>query len=206
MPLLILWALGGLLWVVFLRPSQPSATPADTAAQEQTVETTYLDTLDTSEFSAKQLAVLKVLKAEYAKHPTGFDSNVLTYTEGFEESWCADFISWVYNEAGEPFIRSDNNYWRIPGVETLKDYYQQYGEYYAVGDYTPQFGDVAFYFGETPDGSSTEHVAIVLGLVDGKLLTIGGNETDAGTVQIRDDELAEGVKGLTAFGASKLNS
>lgn len=164
----------------------------------------YLSTIDTTGFSSTQLAVLKILREEYAKHPTEFDKTVLAYTEGFEELWCADFISWVFNEADTPFIHQDTGYWRIPGVETLQEYYRQFGAYYDVDDYEPQFGDVAFYFGETPDGSSTEHVAIVLAVKDNTLITIGGNETDAGIVQIRADRLKEGAEGLSGFGASDL--
>lgn len=36
------------------------------------------------------------------------------------------------------------------------------------------------------------------------VVTIGGNETDAGIIQIRADELKDGVKGLSGFGASDL--
>lgn len=184
--------------------STTSEAEAGTGTSTSTNVNEYLSTIDTTGFSSTQLAVLKILREEYAKYPTEFDETVLTYTEGFEESWCADFISWMFNEADSPFIHQDTGYWRIPGVETLQEYYEQYNAYYDVGDYTPQFGDVAFYFGETPDGSSTEHVAIVLAVEGNNVVTIGGNETDAGIIQIRADELKDGVKGLSGFGASDL--
>lgn len=89
-------------------------------------------------------------------------------------------------------------------MNTLISYYQQYDAYHAVGEYTPVFGDVAVYIGETPDGDSNEHVAIVLAVESDTLITIGGNESDKGILQIRHDKLAEGEKGLVGFGASHL--
>lgn len=163
-----------------------------------------LSSIETSQLSGTQRRVLELVQQEYDKQPSGYDETVLTYTEGFEESWCADFISWLFDRADTPFIHPDTGYWRIPGVLTLQSYYRQYDAYYEVGQYTPEFSDVAFYFGETPDGDSTEHVAMVLAVDSDTLTTIGGNETDQGVVQIRTEHLKEGVKGLAGFGASHL--
>lgn len=166
----------------------------------------YLDTIDTTRFSNDQRALLAVLRQEYAKKPRGYDKNVLKYSEGFRESWCADFISWSFQAIGQPFVHPDTGYWRIPGVQTLMAYYRSFDVYHAVSsDYKPQFGDVAFYFGETPDGSSTEHVAIILGLHEGKLYTLGGNEGD-GIMRIRADTYKAGEKGLSGIGESKLGA
>lgn len=186
------------------RESPTSSTKEAATSQASAKETTALDSLETKDFSSLQRDVLAILKQEYAKKPSRYDNTVLTYTEGFEEPWCADFISWVFNEAKSPFIHPETGYWRIPGVNTLISYYQQYDAYHAVGEYTPVFGDVAVYIGETPDGDSNEHVAIVLAVESDTLITIGGNESDKGILQIRHDKLAEGEKGLVGFGASHL--
>ncbi len=148
--------------------------------------------------------MLEVMKQEYAKQPTSYDSTVLEYTEGVKESWCADFVSVVRFEAGKPFVNQETGYWRIPGVQSLRDYYAASNAYHFVGTYTPKFGDVAFYFGETPDGQNREHVAFVLSVNGDTITTLGGNETDKGILQIRRDTLAEGVKGLAGFGESSL--
>ncbi len=191
-------------WFIAARWSDThTEAEADSAREAGTVQdyTDYLSTIDTSNFSTTQQAVLAVLRQEYAKSPTSYDKNVLNYTEGFEESWCADFLSWVFDQADTPFVHPDTGYWRVPGVLTLQEYYEQHNAYRDVGDYTPKFGDVAFYFGETPDGGSTEHVAMVLAVEDDRVITIGGNET-GNTVRIRADLLRDGEKGLSGFGAS----
>lgn len=163
--------------------------------------------IEVTNFSATQKQVLALAEQEYQKNPTGYDKTVMVYTEGFRESWCADFVSWIFNRAGTPFIHPETKYWRIPGVQTLKAYYEQEEAYHEVGDgYMPKMGDVAFYFGETPDGSNAEHVAMVLGIRGDTLVTIGGNETDKSIVQIRYDKLQAGVKGLTAIGASGIGN
>lgn len=180
------------------------ARVAGVQANLEKVQQTPFPTLDTASFTLVQKKMLAIMKAEYAKRPTSFDETVLGYTEGFEESWCADFISWVRVEAGKPFINPATGYWRIPGVQSLRDYYAVSDAYHLVGSYTPKFGDVAFYFGETPDGTNREHVAYVLGLEGDTLLTLGGNETTKGVLQLRSNKLAEGERGLSGFGESTL--
>lgn len=127
----------------------------------------------------------------------------MKYTEGFKESWCADFISWVFHQADVAYVHPDTKYWRIPGVKTLQAYYEGLGAYHAIGDgYVPKLGDVVFYFGETPDGNSSEHVAMVLEVRGDTIVTIGGNETDRRILQVRSNTMEVSVKGLTGFGAS----
>lgn len=162
--------------------------------------------IEVTNFSATQKQVLTLAQQEYAKNPTGYDETVMKYTEGFEESWCADFISWVFNKSGTPFVHPDTKYWRIPGVQTLMAYYQKENAYHEIGDgYIPKMGDVAFYFGETPDGGSSEHVAMILEVRGDTIVTIGGNEGDKGILQVRYDTLKKDVKGLTAIGASGID-
>lgn len=159
-------------------------------------------------FSESQREVVRWTREEYQRNPTGYDDTVMKYTEGFEESWCADFISWVFYQAGTPFIHPDTGYWRIPGVQTLRAYYEELGAYHDINDeYTPQLGDVLFYFGETPDGDNAEHVAMVLAVDGDHVTTIGGNEGDGkGILRVRTDAYEYGVKGLTAIGASGIGS
>lgn len=145
-----------------------------------------------------------MLKQEYLKNPRSYDNNVLKYSDGVKESWCADFISWIRLKAGAPYKNPTTGYWRIPGVYSLRDYYEASEAYYTAGEYKPEFGDVVFYFGETPDGNNREHVALVLSVKDGMITTIGGNETEKGILQIRTGRLEKGERGLTAFGKSHL--
>jgi len=62
---------------------------------------------------------------------------------GYEE-WCADFISYVYREAGYPFVYGERNGWD----EYLADNIQNMGVFTyhsADSNYVPQPGDVAYF-------------------------------------------------------------
>jgi hypothetical protein len=70
---------------------------------------------------------------------------------GYEE-WCADFVSYVYKEAGFPFASGERDGWD----EYLADNIKYQGlTYHDAAGYTPQAGDVAFF--DYPGG----HVEIV---------------------------------------------
>jgi hypothetical protein len=75
------------------------------------------------------------------------------YTDGngYEE-WCADFVSYVYREAGFPFAAGERDGWDEYDANNI----QNMGFImHQAGDYTPQPGDVAFF--DYPGG----HVEIV---------------------------------------------
>ena len=98
-------------------------------------------------------------------------------TGGSCEEWCADFVSWVYNQAGHPFTGGASGGWRYQGV------IQIYNDALADGDnlnwhppssnYTPVPGDVVLYSSAT---NRYAHTAIVSNVVGQTLTTIGGDE------------------------------
>lgn len=168
-------------------------------------QTKLLSEIPTQGLNSVQTRLLQLAKQQFATHATSYDATVMAYTQGAQESWCADFVSWLRNQAGVPFINQNSGSWRIPGVDTLQAYYQQYNAYDSVGNYTPKLGDVAFYTDTTLSGDNTAHVAMVLGVVGNNLITIGGNEgTGAGTIQVRSDPLQDDYLGLSGFGDSTL--
>lgn len=78
--------------------------------------------------------------------------NVYSDGNGYE-SWCADFVSYVYKEAGYPFTNGERDDWN----EYEADNIQYMGfTVHNVGDYTPQPGDIAYF--DYPGG----HVEIVV--------------------------------------------
>jgi len=159
----------------------------------------------TKNLTTTQKKILTLVRQEYEKVPRSYDTTVLKYTEGAEESWCADFISWTFLKAGVPVTNPNSDYWRIPGVLTLQQYYRDNTGYVeASSGYTPHLGDIAFYIGaQTPDNSSEEHAAIVLKVNDGNITTIGGNE-GSGIMRIRTESLQQNIdKGLVGFGQLK---
>lgn len=116
-----------------------------------------------------QQDLVAILKTEYNLNPAG-----TKYSEGIEEAWCADFVSWVYKEAGMPLSNPNSGSWRIPGTFTLREYYESIDTFQpASSGYTPKIGDVMLY-----DNPSTfgQHTNVVVGYKDGVVTTIGGNE------------------------------
>jgi hypothetical protein len=93
------------------------------------------------------------------------------------EDWCADFVSWVYNEAHRPFSGGLDGGWRIANVGALVQWLRDNGEWHVAGDGDqPRPGDVVSFRGG-------EHVGIVEGLevVSGSrwtIHTIEGNSSD----------------------------
>lgn len=149
-------------------------------------------------------AVVNIAKQEHKKNVKEYDSNTLKYTTGRQEAWCADFVSWVFNEAGVPFTGGGAGGWQFPAVVTLQAWFKEGKDgssYFEVGDKAPQPGDVAFYIGsQTPDGGSTQHTNIVISVSsDGKTMTtIGGNEGDA--LKLSDRRIELGAASLVGFG------
>ena len=127
-------------------------------------------TIDTAKLTETQKRIITITKQEYAKKPVSYDSNVLTYTQGVKEAWCADFASWVYSQAGLPLKNPNSGSWRIPGVYTMQEYFQAGNRYKAAGNYIPQSGDIAIL------SRGQGHVAIVLSVSGSAITTIGGNE------------------------------
>jgi hypothetical protein len=158
--------------------------------------------INVSNLSLTQVKILHLLQSEYAKHPAHYDANVMRYTDGNREPWCADFITWIMLQAGVPYKNPNSGGWRIPGVYTVKEYYQSQNRYVPVGNYKPQMGDVAIYdSNQTHDLSNNIHVAIVLVVKDGVMTTIGGNE--GGRLNISTRMLKLGENGLIGFGKLK---
>ena len=135
--------------------------------------------------------IVEVALHEHAKKPREYDSTVRMYTEGNREEWCADFVSYVYLKAEQPFTNSTTGSWRIPSVRSLGYYFQAQGRFHSARTYTPKPGDVAIY------GSG--HTNIVVAVENGMMTTIGGNEYN--TVYKDTISHTYGTRGLTAFGS-----
>ena len=134
--------------------------------------------------------ILDVAEREYAKRPVEYDRTVLQYTEGLREEWCADFVSYVYREAGQALSNPYSGSWRIPAVTSLRLYFASNDRYRAAGSYTPRPGDVAIYGGR--------HTNIVVAVDGNTMTTIGGNENN--TIMRMSIPYRAGSDGLTGFG------
>jgi hypothetical protein len=106
--------------------------------------------------SERQKVVCDAAKEWVVWQSGSVDHNQLlnTYADGngYEE-WCADFISYVYKEAGYPFTAGERDGWD----EYLATNMLNMGfAYHDAANYTPQAGDVAFF--DYPGG----HVELVV--------------------------------------------
>jgi hypothetical protein len=136
--------------------------------------------------------VVRIAEQEHAKGITEqpFGSNcgpVIsdTYIANGCEEWCADFVSWVFHEAGIPFEAEPGTQmyfwrhpWQIPAVIGMKAWFESGGhgqEFIPVGSggptKPPRPGDVMIYSG---------HVSIVVEVDEANrtLVTVGGNESN----------------------------
>lgn len=140
--------------------------------------------------SPSQQKLVSILHKEYELQPSG-----TKYSEGVSEPWCADFVSWVFREAGAPLSNPNNGHWRIPGTHTLRDYYEQAGRFKSVqSGYLPRVGDVMLYDNPSPFG---QHANIIIDNTDGAVTTIGGNEP--GGIRVVRHNTPDGA-GLIGYG------
>lgn len=144
--------------------------------------------IDTANLSQTRQKVIALTRQEFAAQAPG-----TKYAEGVREPWCADFISWLFKEASAPLKNPHTGGWRIPGTFTLREYYQQTGNFKSVNSgYTPRPGDVAIYRESPLFG---DHTNLVLDYRDGVLTTVGGNENNRVRVFINSQRQYDGLLG-----------
>lgn len=144
-------------------------------------------TYKSGELTAAQEKLIAIIKTEYEAQPPG-----VKYADGVNESWCADFVSWVMKQDDRPFVNPNSGSWRIPGTHTLKDYFASTGNWHPYGDgYQPKVGDVAIYDGDGPYG---QHTNFIMRNDSGLLTTVGGNEV--GAIRIQQHQLNDDLKAV----------
>ena len=142
----------------------------------------------TDNLDETQIKIVEIAKQEWQTQPDG-----KKYSDGYDEPWYADFVSWVMKQAGRRFTNPHSGYWQIPGVHTLAEYYQSIGKWEPFGDYQPKTGDVVIYKDFSFFGG---HTNIVLSLENGCLTTIGGNENNRIRVQKYKFDDSLGIRGF----------
>lgn len=147
--------------------------------------------VDEASLNPAQAKIVSILRAEFYAKPAG-----TKYSQGVAEPWCADFVSWVMDQAGMPLTNPNSGGWRIPGTMTLRDYFKQKGNWHAYGTgYVPKAGDIAIYDGNGPNG---QHTNFVVQYTGGNIVTVGGNE--AGAIHVQQQPLNDDLK-VIGFGA-----
>ncbi|MGA9871609.1 MAG: CHAP domain-containing protein [Rhodococcus sp. (in: high G+C Gram-positive bacteria)] len=130
-------------------------------------DTTPFPEVDVSALTPAQATVVESLREEHEQQRPG-----TFYSEGVEQAWCANFVSWIMREAGQPLSNPNSGHWRIPGVYTLTEYYQEQGRFEPEG-YVPSVGDVVLYDNDSWVG---QHTNIVVAVDGNEATTVGGNE------------------------------
>lgn len=122
--------------------------------------------------------IVCIMKAEYGlwkdgkiKRGTDFHK----YSQGRDENWCADFVSWVYKQAGHP-VTGNSEDWNRPAVVQLSAIGQKQEHGFAFHNpdgYTPKPGDIIIW-------DTGEHTNMVSDVKDANNFTIIGGNQDSG--------------------------
>lgn len=150
-------------------------------------EATFPD-IATTNLSPTRQKIISLAKTEFEAQSAG-----TKFSQGAKEPWCANFVSYIMNQAGAPLKNPHTGGWRIPGTFTLREYYQAAGRFKSAdSDYQPRPGDVAIYRNSPVFG---DHTNIVLKNDNGVLTTVGGNEMNRIRVFTNRDKQYDGLLG-----------
>jgi uncharacterized protein YbdZ (MbtH family) len=127
----------------------------------------------TADLSQIRQKVVCIAEQQYSLWSSGQVTpaqGLFTYTQGNSEEWCADFVSWVYMEAGDPFLTPN---WRIsavtvgtPNIQSLPQENPTFQIH--SSPYVPQPGDLAII--------PAQHVELVISVNSAGITQIGGDE------------------------------
>ncbi len=137
-----------------------------------------------SSTSTVRTRIVSIAQSQVGVRESPMGSNggtaVYKYTTGRNEAWCADFVSWVYKQAGTPFTGGWAYSWQIPAVYDMKIWLQNKGVWHwRTDNYTPRPGDVvAFNWNGYRNSRVGNHVGIVKKVSGTTLYTIEGNSSD----------------------------
>ena len=144
--------------------------------------------IDTASLSPTRQKIISLAKTEFKAQSAG-----VKFSQGAEEAWCANFVSWIMHQAGAPLKNPHTGGWHIPGTFTLREYYEANGRFKPTNSgYQPLPGDVAIYRNSPVFG---DHTNIVLKNDNGALTTVGGNEANRIRVFVNHDKRYDGLLG-----------
>ena len=144
--------------------------------------------IDTVNLSPTRQKIISLAKTEFKAQPAG-----AKFSQGAEEAWCANFVSWIMHQAGAPLKNPHTGGWRIPGTFTLREYYEATGRFKSANSgYQPLPGDAAIYRNSPVFG---DHTNIILKNDNGVLTTVGGNEANRIRVFVNRDKQYDGLLG-----------
>jgi hypothetical protein len=110
------------------------------ATAEQPTSATSCNGSEGAKVACTAAAEWTAWQADHANHT----ALLTAYTDGASyEEWCADFVSYVYKQAGYPFTGGETDGWN----ENIADNIQNMGftKHMASSGYLPKAGDVAYF-------------------------------------------------------------
>lgn len=134
----------------------------------------------------------QLLARGIVEQPPGSNSSpeILVFSDGNAEPWCADFVSWVLKETGRPFTGGASGGWRLAWTPDIRDWFNARGRYRTRAVAQPEPGDV-IWFGRG-------HVGFVRRVQGDRIETIEGNAGDA--VRLRVYERWRANPAIDGFG------
>ena len=123
----------------------------------------------------------RLLARGIVEQPPGSNSGpeILVFSDGNAEPWCADFVSWVLRETGRPFTGGASGGWRLAWTPDIRNWFSARGRYRTRAVAQPQPGDV-IWFGRG-------HVGFVRRVQGNRLETIEGNAGDAVRLRVYEN-------------------
>jgi len=128
----------------------------------------------TDSLSSIRQSVVCITQSEFQKYESGTmkpGTDFYVYSENHNEEWCADFVSWVYKQAGYPLGESGWREARVSEVQHIGQKNLKFS-YHEASSYTPVPGDIAVHL----DGQSHVNIVVSVNTNDKTVTLIGGNE------------------------------
>ena len=179
-----------LLGILAIQPkiADKLLSPANSVRLDRSRGAATFPDIATTNLSPTRQKIISLAKTEFKAQSAG-----TKFSQGAKEPWCANFVSYIMNQAGAPLKNPHTGGWRIPGTFTLREYYEANGRFKpANSGYQPLPGDVAIYRNSPVFG---DHTNIVLKNDNGVLTTVGGNEMNRIRVFTNRDKQYDGLLG-----------
>ncbi len=123
----------------------------------------------------ERVASLAEAQVGRKRHQVRHEDDALTDYLADGEWWCADFVSWVYRQAGVPFDGGAMGGWLLTNNHVLARWFERRGLFHPRGDgYAPEPGDFVRF--PTERGG---HAGLVVEVRGTTLYTVEGNVNGA---------------------------
>ena len=155
-----------------------------------------------------QATIDKLNKIAYDAAANSLSRYVVTSWYGFDDEWCAMFVSWLFNQIGglDKYFYKDAGAGPGARVSIARGYGTWLEDECTDPTSVPRAGDV-LYFREIPPGHpwhtdmiSSRHVGYIYDVDETKIYTVEGNSWDSYHVMFREhDRKVCGVDGINGY-------